>query len=57
MKKLRLYGVSEQALKWFKSYLQYVEVGSKMSHIEKVILGCFQGSIGAPLLYILYIHE
>ena len=61
LKKLRLYGVSEQALKWFKSYLQgrcqYVEVGSKMSHIERVLLGCFQGSIGAPLLYILYMND
>ena len=61
LEKLRLYGVSPSALNWFKSYLegrsQFVEVGSKMSHIEKVLLGCFQGSIGAPLLYILYMND
>lgn len=61
MKKQRLYGLSESALEWFKSYIegrcQYVEVGGKASKVKLVCLGCFQGSIGAPLLYILYMND
>ena len=61
LSKLRLYGVGEKSMKWFESYIkgrcQFVEVGGKMSGVELVTLGCFQGSIGAPLLFILYVND
>ena len=60
LSKLSLYGVSEQALKWFKSYLsdreQCWEIGGKRSTFTKIGQGVFQGSVLGPILYILYVN-
>ena len=59
--KLKLYGVSEQALACFRSYMedrwQFVELNGQKSKKEQVKIGCFQGSIGAMLLFIIYIND
>ena len=61
LKKLKLYGVGEQALKWFKSYMedrwQFVELNGQKSKKEQVKIGCFQGSTRAMLLFIIYIND
>ena len=58
--KLALYGVSEQALGWFRSYLsdreQCCEIGGKRSTFTKIGQGVFQGSVLGPILYILYVN-
>ena len=55
------FGISGQALKWFKSYLssrQYmVEIGKSLSDMMCVLFGVPQGSILGPILFILYISE
>ena len=42
-------------MKWFKVYIggrcQYVEITGKKSEVLEINQGCFQGSIGAPLLF------
>ena len=61
LKKLRLYQCSEQASRWFQSYLsnrkQYVHLNDICSDPKTVISGVPQGSIIGPLLVIIYINE
>ena len=57
--KLKLYGATEQTLKWFECYLSdrysYCEIGGKRSTTTKITQGVFQGSVLGPILYILYV--
>ena len=59
--KLRLYGVKEDNLEWFNSYLngraQYVSIGGVASSILSVICGVVQGSILGPIIFLLVIND
>ena len=61
LKKMSRYGVNGVELKWFKSYLQdrmqSVKIEEHMSNWQEVVNGTSQGSVLAPLLFILYMND
>ena len=61
LKKLNIYNLSENTLKWLKSYLyertQKVKICNILSESKVIKTGVPQGSILGPLLFILYIND
>jgi hypothetical protein len=61
IKKLKIYGVQNTALKWFSSYLfdrkQFCKVGSAASSTKNIRCGVPQGSNLGPLLFLLYVND
>ena len=61
LKKMEHYGVRVIALNWFTSYLshrkQYVSVNGHTSEYLNISCGVLQGSVLAPLLFLIHIND
>ena len=61
LEKMKLYNVSESALRWFEDYLRsrtsYVMINAKQSKMVPNHQGVPQGSVLGPLLYTIFVNE
>ena len=61
LKKLSLYGIKNNSVKWFSSYLsnrkQFIQAGDIKASYEDIICGVPQRLILGPLLFIIYAND
>ena len=59
--KLSIYGLTHRSIAWFQSFLtmrqQRVQVGNEFSQPETISIGCPQGSLLSPLVFLIYIAD
>jgi hypothetical protein len=61
LKNLKFYGVNDNVLRWFESYLsnpsQCVDINGKISSPKYINISVMQGSVLGPLLFLIFIND
>ena len=61
VEKLKLYGLSENAIKFIQCYLrgrsQFCDINGAKSSTRDIDVGVFQGSVAGPLLFIIFFND
>jgi Reverse transcriptase (RNA-dependent DNA polymerase) len=61
LKKLRYYGINDNVLSWFASYLsnrkQCVDINGQFSKPRSINISVMQGSVLGPILFLIFIND